>query len=159
MLAVESADGLQHTALALGSDALLWIKVEDGIASRAHGGALVGSGEKSAAPCRGTTLQAAPRIGKDHEGRHVLVLSAQSVGHPASQTRLAHEDGAGVHLVNRLRVIDAVTVTAADYAEVIGQLCEVREEFADLETGLSVFVEGLDGSEEGIPGDVTTGHD
>ena len=36
---------------------------------------------------------------------------------------------------------------------------EVREEFADLETGLSVFVEGLDGSEEGIPGDVTTGHD
>jgi len=56
-------------------------------------------------------------------------------------------------------VVDAVTVAAANDTEVIGQPGEVGEKFADLETGLSVLMKGLDGPEEWIPGNFPAGHD
>ena len=63
---------------------------------------------------------------------------------------MTHQDTARVHLVDRLWVVDAVPVAAAQHAEVIGVRGDVRQKIADLESRLAAWPERLDRAEQGI---------
>ena len=47
---------------------------------------------------------------KARPGGSHLVLATEAVGDPRTDTRPTHENGAGIHLINRLRMIDTVAV-------------------------------------------------
>ena len=72
---------------------------------------------------------------------------------------LAHQDAAGVQLVDRLRMVHAVSVTAANHREVVGVASDAGQEVADLQSGLTPSAEGLHGAQKRIARHLPTRHD
>ena len=99
------------------------------------------------------------RIGQDHERGQVLVLGPQAVADPASQARLAHQDRAGVHLVDGLGVIDAVGPARANHRQVVGTLGEVRQEVGDLDSALAALAKRPPGGEQRVVSHLAPGGD
>ena len=106
--------------------------------------------EKSAAPGGRAAFHSIARIRQHDERGHVAVLGAESVRRPAPQTRLAHQNAAGIHLVDRLRMIDAVAVAASQHAKFVGMFRGVREKVADLKTGFAAWSKRSDRAEQRI---------
>ena len=102
--------------------------------------ALIRRGQITVAPRRRAALHPARGIGHHHERRHVLVLRAQPVGRPRAEARPAHQNRAGVHLIHRLRMRDAVGVTAAQQTNVVRVARDVRQEIRNLDAGLPALL-------------------
>ncbi len=104
-------------------------------------------------------LDPARGVGQDDEGGEVAILGPQAVADPAPQARPTHEGRAGVHLIDRLRVVHAVGPARADHGQVVDQLGRVREEVGDLDTALAVFPEGPFRRQQRVLRDLPTGRD
>lgn len=116
-------------------------EVEQGRASAAEERALVGGGHVAAAPVRRAADGAAARIGHHDEAGEVVVLRAEAVVQPRAEAGFANENAAGVHLQTAGRVRRSVAEHRADHTDVVGEFRGAREEAADLESALAVFLE------------------
>ncbi len=63
---------------------------------------------------------------------------------------MAHKDPPSIHLINRLRMIDAIAMQAPNDAEIICMLGDLRKEVADHHAALSARSKGLNGRQEWI---------
>jgi hypothetical protein len=141
MLRVHLLDEIERGTLACA--AVRALQMQDGIVTGTHGGALIRRGQEAAAPGGRAAFQTTAGIRQHDERGHVGVLGAEAIRHPASQARLAHLDGAGVHLIDRLRMIHAVAMATADDAHLIGDARHVRQEVADLDPALPMLPKRL----------------
>ena len=156
---VDAAHEVERPALRPTGEAAGRAQVDDGLATAAHERTLVRRRQKAVGPGGRAALRRAAGVRQHDVGRHVPVLGAEAVAQPAAEARLAHEDAAGVHLVDRLRVVDAVTVAAPDDAQLVRALRQVVEEVADLESRFAAWPERPDGAEKGVAGHLPPGHD
>ena len=111
--------------------------------TRTHGCALISRGQKAAAPGGRAAFQPTTGIRHHDKGGHVRVFGAKAIRDPTAHARLAHLDGARVHLIDRLRVVHAVAMATADHAHLIGQLSHVGQEVADLDPALPMLPKRL----------------
>ena len=117
-----------------------------------HDGALMARRQEAGAIGGRAALDPAGRVGQDDERGQVLVLGPQAVADPAPQARPAHQDRAGVHLVDGLGMVDAVGPARADHRQVVGAVGDVGQEVGDLEAALAVAAEGpLGGQQRVVP--------
>ena len=103
-------DELKRLALLRFGYAFGRFEVENRCLAGSHGDTLVGSRQVAASPRDGAAFQPAARIRQNHEGRHVLILRTESVCDPASETWTAHQNTSGIHLIDGLRMIHAVSM-------------------------------------------------
>ncbi len=80
-------------------------------------------------------------LGQNDEAGQILIERAESVVDPCADAGIATEAVAAVHLVHGRRVVDAVHGAAAEEANVIGDLGEVRPVFGHVGAALSMFGE------------------
>ena len=98
---------------------------DDRAIAAAHQGTLIAGRQKSRSIGRRASLDPSCRVGQDNERRQILVLGPQAIADPASQARLAHQNRAGVDLVDRLGVVDTVGPARADHRQVVGAFRDV----------------------------------
>ena len=133
-------------------------QMQDRLLAGPHRHALIGRRQIAAAPGRRAALESAARIGQHDERRQVAVLAPQAISHPTADARPAHQDAAGVHLIDRLRMIHAVAVQAADHAQLVGMFGDLRQEVADLQARLAARPKRLDRREQRILGHFAPRH-
>src|SRR5690606_23640006 len=113
MQSTEALDEIErHAALAQAHRARRF-EVDDRIGPGAQKRSLMGRRKEAASPGRRAAFRSAARIAEDDVRGHVAILGPEAVAEPAPEARLPHEDAARVHLIDRLRVIDAVAVAAS----------------------------------------------
>lgn len=154
--AVQGVDEIDFAALLRGGEALVADLVDavvvglatahdiDGAAALAAVAdgefrALIGRGEEGAA----VVLRAAVggrRIDGDEAGQ-VLVLRAKAVEGPRAEGRSNKLGNAGVHLDEGLRVARLIALHAAQQAEFVGVLGDVRKRVADPQAALAALFE------------------
>ena len=144
MLTVEALNEAGEIALALRRTGSRRLEVKNWIGTGPQGCALISGGEESVAPGGRPALEPTARIRQHDKSRHVVVLCAKPIGDPTTNGRFAHKNGAGVHLINRLRMIDAVAMATAQHAKAIGMAGKVRQEIAHLQAGLAMLAERFD---------------
>src|SRR5690349_5162693 len=101
--------------------------MQDRLRAAAHGDALITGWQITAAPSWRATFESATGVGQDDERGQILVLTSQTVRYPAADARMPHQNTAGVHLIHRLRMVDAISVKAAEHAQLVGMFCDVRK--------------------------------
>ncbi len=157
---VEGADQVEHPALfGSGEGALGGAEVEQGVVAGSDDGPLITRGKEAVAVGGGTPFEAAGGVGHDDEGGEVAVLGAQSVADPRAEAGPAHEDRAGVHLVDGLRVVDAVGPAGADDGEVVDASGGVGQKVGDGDAAVAVRAEGPLRAEQGVLADLAAGGD
>ena len=112
-----------------------------GFAPGAEHRALINGGQEARAPARRAAFGRAFRLRHHDVRRQIFALAAETVRDPRAHARIAHQDAAGVHLVHRGRVHGAVGVEAADEADVVDALRDVREQRRDVAPALAVLLE------------------
>lgn len=78
---------------------------------------------------------------QDHKPWQVLIHRAEAVGCPGSDCRVTAEAIAAVHLIHRGGVVDALHLTAAVEAELVGNAGEVLPVFCHVGSRLTGFAE------------------
>jgi hypothetical protein len=78
-------------------------------------------------------------FGQHDETGQVLIERTESVVHPRADAGIAAETIAAVHLIHRGRVVHAVHGAAAEEADVVGHLREVRPVFRHVRAALTCF--------------------
>ena len=130
------------------ADAIGVADVVDGVAFGLELDALEAAGEDAAAPLAGGDGLGAVFAGggEDDEAGEVLGFGAEAVEQPGAHAGSALDDGAGVHEGVGGVVIDLLRLHGADDTEFVGLLGDVREEVADFDAGLAVFLEVGEGA-------------
>ena len=113
-------------------------EVQDRIAGRAEQHAVVGGGQKAAAPVGRAAAWALLAGAEDDEARQVARLTPQAVGRPGAEARSAELLRAGVHENLRRRVVKRVGRHRLDNGDVIGAAGQVRQQFGQLDTAVAV---------------------
>lgn len=159
MMSVQLADEIERPALLRGGHAGGRLQVENRIAPGPSEGSLIGRRQKTRTVSGRTPFDSAAGIGQNHESRQIFVFGAESVTDPTSQTRLSHQDRTGVHLIDRLRMIDAIGPTRSNDRDIVRAIADSRQEIGDFQAALSMFSEGSFGAEQGVARDVSaSGH-
>ena len=142
---VQFPQPVERRAADLGGDAVGVVDVKNRIAAGAEGNAGVLARQIAGRPQAGRNrlhLLGVGRIGHQHdEGRQIVIHRAQAVGSPCAQARTAGNLVAGLHVADGRLVVDGLGVHAADEANVVDVLGQIRQQFADPHAGLSVLGE------------------
>ncbi len=102
--------------------------------------ALVDTGKESTLPVLRLLNGISPGAHGDEPG-HILVFTAQTVGHPRSE-RGAHLSGfSAVHEQQGRLVIRNIRLHGANHTQIVGIGCGFFEQFTDLKPALAVFAE------------------
>jgi hypothetical protein len=136
---VDLGEQFEIAALTLAADAGGRCEIENRRALRPERRALKAGGEVAVAPVGRAPLRIA-HLGQHDEAWQVLVQRTQTVVHPRTDAGVAAETVAAVHLIHRGRVVHAVHGAAAEEADVVGHLREVRPIFRHVRAALA----GLD---------------
>lgn len=101
--------------------------------------ALINAGEKTALP----VLRFLDRVAAGahgYEAGEILVFGAEAVGDPRAEGGAREAGVAAVHQHERRLMVGNVGVHGADHGDFVDARGDMREEFADLDTGLAVFL-------------------
>ena len=101
---------------------------------------LIDAGEKTALPVLRFLDRVAAGAHGDEAGE-ILVFGAEAVGDPRAEGGAREAGVAAVHQHERRLVVGNVGVHRADHGDFVDARGDMREEFADLDTGLTVFFE------------------
>ena len=115
---VERRQQVEVGALALRSHAGRRSHVEDRRAFGTQRRSLKMRGQKAVRPVGGPALRVG-HIGQHDEGGQVLVFGAESVGSPRADRRIAAELVAGVQVIERGRMVDALRFEPAIEADIV----------------------------------------
>ena len=120
-------------------------EIQHRIANRSELHALVLAGQKSAAPQPIVKRLIAGPSGAlrhhHHKGRKIVVLASEPVRNPRPDARPPGQLRSGLEERDAGIVIDGFGVHRLDEAQVVDDLCRVRQQLADPRTGLSVLRE------------------
>ena len=128
---VQLAEAVEREAAVLWRDAGGVIEIEDRIGTGAEAHALMFRGEKTGAPeVRHERLTFFILRNEHDEGREIGVGAAETVVEPRAETRAAGNLRTRLHERHAGAVVNRFGVHRANDAEVVGDFCGVREEFA-----------------------------
>ena len=102
-------------------------EIEDGRALGAKSGALIERRKVGGRPVAGAVFGETDGVVEDDVSGQVLVLRAEAVDDPGAEGGMAHEELAGVDLVERVVVIGVVGPEGMDEAEFVDDFGRVRE--------------------------------
>ena len=142
LLLVKLSQSAQHFLSALGVDALRVAQIEDGVFTRAEANSLMLRRQKTAAPIAAQQRLARFVFGDQHDKRRqVLAGVAQAVMQPGADRGPAGQLRAGLEKRDGRAVVDRLGEHRADDAQVVGDLCGVRQQFADPRAALAMLLE------------------
>src|SRR5262249_17253356 len=131
VLLVEAAKSREKVLLLVGGHAFGRREVEDRIAARAEGSALIDSRKEAVAIDAGAGAHAA--FEQDHKAGKILVFGAEAVQDPGAQAGAPDPRPAVIDEELRLRVREALVVARPDNGEVVHTLRRVREQVGDFD--------------------------
>ncbi len=137
MAGIQRGHEVQHAALIRVRQSARRSQIKDGTRASAHHRPLITRRQKSRAISRRPTFDSARRIGQNDECRQVLIFGSQAVSDPTSQAGLAHENRAGIHLIDGLRVVDTVRPARANHRQVIDATADMWQEIGNLRPALT----------------------
>ena len=114
---------------------------QDRLAARSEFHPLVSRRKESAAPARLAAVGVVLAREQDDEGGKVAVLAPEPVTEPRAETGPADHLVAGVHEDLRRRVIELRRAHRAHDRDVVGDFRKIGQQFRDLRSRLSVFLE------------------
>jgi hypothetical protein len=137
ILLVEPGEQIEVLPLHLGCHAWRRSEVENRRARGPQRCPLIVGRQIAVGPVGGPTLRIG-RLGQDHEGREILVLAAQSIGHPRTDGGVAAKAVAGVHVVAGGRVIDRFGLHSLIDAQLVGDARQMLPVLAHLQARVPV---------------------
>jgi hypothetical protein len=159
VLAIERLNQVQRAALLRAADLRLRAKIENRRLARPHRHALISRGQKAIAPRRRAAFDFAAGIGQHNVGGQIAVFAPQAISDPTPRAGPTHEDAAGIHLIDRLRMVHAIAVQRANHAQLVGQFGDVRQELTHRDGRLAARFELLHRLEQRILHHVAPRHD
>ena len=144
-LGVELIEGIEHHTPVLAAHSRRVVDVQHGVADRPQRHAGVAGREVSTAPHageKGLGIRLGGPIWGQHDKRgQLVVLTAQPVGEPGTQTRFARHLAAG-HDEGASRImIDGIGLNRLEHRQFVDDLGRVREQFADPAPTLAGLIE------------------
>ena len=136
---IELRQKIELAALLLGVHAFGVVEVRDRRLAALQPHSLIDRRHESRSPIARPVDDFVLAVLQHDEGRHVLVLGAESVADPRTQRRPPGDRHAGVHLADAPRMIDAVRPTRPHDRDVVNALGRVRQPIADPQPALSVL--------------------
>jgi len=149
LIGVKAAEELQEVFLGRTEQMAGGIEVEDARFFGAQDGALVQARQPTVAPVVITVDRFTAGILEHHVGGQLVVFTAEAVGEPRAQAGPADDAwDARVDVTDGNLVAVVAGVHASDHAEIVGDLCGVRQQFAEVHTTLAVLLELPGAAEE-----------
>ena len=150
-LLVHAVDQAELAGLQVGRDRFGRVEVRDRLGAALDAHALVARWHEAGAPVARPVDDRVLIVLHHDERGQVAVLGTDAVIDPGAERRLAREDGAGVHLTDPGRVVDAVGFAGTDDREVVGAGGDVRDPVGEPLAGLAVLFPGaLRGEQRGF---------
>src|SRR5262245_52215252 len=115
------------------------MQVDNQVAAVAEQRSLINGWHIAGAPVRRAVDRPAAIVGEDYEAWQILVLAAQTVGHPTADAGMAGQDAASAHLKDRRAVRRALGVHRTDQGQIIGVFGNMRKQLGYLHPALAVF--------------------
>ena len=111
------------------------VQIEDGRSCRAQTRTLKVPGQKAVAPVARTALRQG-QLGHHHVAGQILIHRTQAVIHPGAQRRVSTQPAAGVHVKQRLGMIQRLGRASAVVTQFIGHLRQMLPLIAHLQPRL-----------------------
>ena len=114
MFAIHLLNQIESAPIAGSSQLRWWLQMQDWVRTRSHSDALIGCWQETASPSGWATFQTARRVRQNNKCGQVCIFTSKTIRDPTTHAWPSHQHAARVHLVDRLRMIDAIAIEAAN---------------------------------------------
>ena len=129
VFAIQLLHEIDLPALKMRIDLRRWLQIDNRLASAPKGCSLVSRWHESCAPVGRTSDRAAAPVVHNDESRKIFIRTAEAIGDPGAERRIAGTDDAAVHLKNGGRVIVALGEHRANNRQIVNAGGYVGKEF------------------------------
>jgi len=138
---IQRFERIQTAAADVAVDALGVRDVENRVTRGTALHALIHGGQEAAAPETFSAAGIAAAAEQDHEAGQIFVFGAETVGDPGTHRRTPETGRAGIEEQLGGRVVELIGVHRLDDGDVVGDVLEVRQEFAHPRSRFAALLE------------------